>query len=134
MRVAHGAVSDTTLTVLSLFRRNGSQSGREHCVRGHINRLVLDDSARWIFAEKVVFLPVPRRSDRPGDETAATVGADIAQHPLLSVSSGPRNYGHRSEKIPQEKRLRVSDPRLWPVILREVFCCGYCEVLTALAQ
>ena len=45
-----------------------------------INRLVFDCYARWILAKKVVTLPILRRSDGSGNEAAATIWTDIAQH------------------------------------------------------
>ena len=66
--------------MLAIFRRYGSQSGREQFMSRDNNRLVFDCSARRILAKKVVTLPVLRRSDGSGNKAATTVGTDVAQH------------------------------------------------------
>lgn len=44
-----------------------------------INRPVLDLGARRVLAQKVVTLPVLRRSDRPGNKTPTAIWADVVQ-------------------------------------------------------
>jgi hypothetical protein len=44
---------------------------------GRINWAVLDLSARRVLTEEVVAFPVLRWSDRPGNESTATVGAHV---------------------------------------------------------
>lgn len=56
-----------------------------------INRLVFDCRARRVLAKKVVALPVLRRSGGSGNETATTVGTDIAQH-ILNTGGTERTF------------------------------------------
>ena len=56
-----------------------------------INRLVFDGCARRILAQKVVTLPIFRRSDGSGKEAAATIWTDIAQH-ILNTCRTKRTF------------------------------------------
>ena len=52
---------------------------------------VSDLCARWVLAEKVLAIPVLRRSDGPGNESTATVGTDIAQH-MINAGGTKRTF------------------------------------------
>jgi hypothetical protein len=67
---------------LALLRRDVSNRGRELCMCYGINRPMPDPCARRVFAQKIVAPPVRRRSDRPGHEPAAAIGADVIENVL----------------------------------------------------
>lgn len=47
---------------------------------GWLNWPVLDFGTRWVFAKIIVTVPVLRWSNWSRNESATTVGADVAQH------------------------------------------------------
>src|SRR6185436_5204811 len=91
---------------LALFRRDLPDRARERRVFRRIDRPVLHFRACRILAEEVIALPVLRRPDRPRDEAAAAVGADVAEHALDAgcaeralVAADPRRGGIGRQRL-----------------------------------
>src|SRR5689334_6716992 len=65
--------------MLSFFRWNISDRSGKFGMSNYINRLVFYRCARRVLADKVVAPPIFRWPDRPRNESASTIGTDIAR-------------------------------------------------------
>ena len=70
-----------------------------------INRSVLYLCARRVIAEEVIALPISRWPDRPGNEPASAVGADIAQD-SLDASGAKRAFVAANARVKGRRRQR----------------------------
>ena len=72
---------------LALFRRDGSDGGRELRVHRRIQGAVSHRRARRVFAQIIITMPIFRWSNRPRHEAAAAVRADIIENSLDAGSA-----------------------------------------------
>src|SRR5213593_905774 len=70
------------MSTLPFLRRDVPDGRGELRISRGIHRPVPDPGARRVLAKEVVSLPVRRRPDRPRDEPAAAVRADVVQDAL----------------------------------------------------
>ena len=101
VRAATWLLANLSIRLLALpfLRRYGSNSRREQLMSRDINWSVSYFCACRVLAEKVVTLPVRRRSDGSGNKAAATVRADVAQH-MIDAGGTKRTF------ISADARLR----------------------------
>jgi hypothetical protein len=88
------------------MRRYGFDYGRELRMNWRVNRPMSDLGARRVFTEKVVAVPVVRRSDRSRNKSAAAVRADVFED-IIDTRSTKRTLVGADARFKRVRRQRL---------------------------